>query len=579
MIGEPVTFQISRSLFPRAGTSVSASLGNAGSWLKLNARRRRLVGRVPSTLSPTRLAATLTATLGSTTQTQEFTIRVTNAPTLSSTTKASTSASPSGLATYQPMPTKLSQYLSDQHHSNAGKIAGIVIAVIIIIAIILGLLWLNWRRRRSTNDPEARKMKIVVHRPPEDGQDVNTNGHTIATNVSSNMTQRDGSPLQLPPINAGLSHRGSKHLSGESVLEPSEVTALRNMNATVDGTLGLQRQHDSYGPSDLAREGADRQLSIGRRARLSLLSRKSDRIPSDHAIIGLGLGHGRPSYQVSGSPFNRNSRSSTYLNRLSMLSREAGPGRSQQLNGFPPYVRRRSRCSAAAKQSIREVDPTEDGDYSKRYDNYIRKRASNRKMDYSSRFASRQSSLIRPSSRLQSMLSGSRRESRSSIYPRSSSLRSPDSRDSGNDFRFPDTHISAAAGINASTSNERESQSSSLRAAPAHTNAAPPVSGLSLGRSDHSTEWSDIDDFSTVDEEEAEEDESLRQEEEDGYDMDRDLIIAAKRRGKLSQSIRERNFTSLAEKARIPQTPQTVSGRREGESTRGYDSGRSMRFI
>lgn len=500
MIGRPFSYQIPSSALSQQVTSVTIALGAATSWLRFDAASLRLSGRVPQTAQPSTISATISAISPESTEMQTFAITVVRAKQMASTTfvtskreGATGTSSSDGTAGA----TSDTQLRSDNSSGSGspGRSAGIALGAIAVFALILLLLCCCWRRRKQKRHLQEPKPKLMIQRIPN--QNLDDNGDEQSLENGLDMTQpRMPAPaprLAQPTAGMGDSIRSSKYQSGDSTLRQSEETTLESMNATTDGTHGLTILHSSYGPSSMTGTASALSPTRSQRQRFSLLSRRSQGLSGDRAVVGLGLGHGRPSYQTSRDNFGSSLSSGSQANRLSLLSSGLGSRRSQSTFAFA-RERRRPRQDGPTKHSIRVVEPDGEVDFTKKYDHYIRKRASSKRKSnplfagYSAaRFSSRQSSMVQNTSVLQ--LKGT-----------------------GN------TH--------------RESQSSSIGAGPVYPRAARQLTDRSLGRSERSTEgdyMTETDVVSSIYEDEVD-DEDGAWEDEELYTRDNDPIMLAKRK-------------------------------------------------
>lgn len=516
-IGRSFSHQIPSSALSKKVTSVTFALGAASSWLKFDAASLRLSGRVPLSVRPSTISATISAISPDTTESQDFAITLERVMQTASTTFAtskrvgSTHTSSSGGT---PGPSTVPRFRSGNSSDGGsqGRSAGIALGVIALFALSLLLLCCCWRRRKQKKHLQGPKPKLMIQKLPDQGLDGNGNVQSLSDGLDMAQPRMPAPAPRLARPTAGMgdSIRSSTYQSDNSTLRQSEETTLESMNATTDGTHGLTILHPSYGPFKALGTVSELSSTRAQRHRFSLLSRRSQGMSGDRAIVGLGLGHGRPSYQTSGGNLLASLSSGSKANRLSQLSSGRESRRSQHTFAFA-REQRRSRQGGTSKHSIRVVEPEREVDFTKKYDHYIRKRASSKRMSnplfagYSAaRFSSRQSSMLLNTSILQLKGIGS-------------------------------TH--------------RESQSSSIGAGPVHPRGVRQLTDRSLGQSDRSTEGeyeTETDVVSSVYEDEVDDGDD-DWEDEELYTKDNDpIVLARSRKDRTSPVDREFGFRGLS---------------------------------
>lgn len=538
-IGRSFSHQFSRSLFSQSDVDVTINLGADSGWIKFDSSSLTLHGTVPDDLSPKTMDATMSATSDGVTETQDFGIRVIRATPKTVATSVRHKASKSSTSsTSTPNPTVYfvpGAQAEKQKSKNSGVIAGVVIGVLVALSILAWVLWCCWQRRRRKKGPPKGKPSITVPKRPG-GQNLGniSEEHSFqSARPAPNASTRHAAPPRAldATARAGNSAGKTRYQSGNSVLRPSEETALHDMNETTDGTHGLHTRHPSYGPSDILRATNDDSQPKASRFRLSQVSPPSTVLSSEGYTVGLG--HGRSSYQSASQDLAASLRSSTHFSRLSRLSGGLGSGKSQHTFAFAPYHKRRSRNGETSKHSIRLVPAEEDdGDFTQKYDTYIRKRASNKRKSnplfagHAANLSSQQPSSIRLSSTFRKKL------------------------------------------------RQRESESSSVGAAPVYPRHGHEAAGLSHGDSERSSDWTDA--VSSVYDHGDLSEEDLQSEGSREWNHEADPIVAAKRQGHASQWARTRSVDrSASEKMSRPQTSPTMGGGEEGLDELRRSSARS----
>ena len=195
-VGTPFDYKLSPSLLLDAHINMSASLGNASSWLSFDSTDFSFSGDVPETVSPGLSTITLTATSGTFKQSLQFYIDVIQFAAPSSTATKSTSQTTDHSGT--PSATSSPSGLQTPQSGSSGKRKNEIILAVILPILILLLcvcIFLYWRlqrhRAKAFADMNASRPIINEEARPEIDD---------IPRISSMTPQRKTTPNEPPCI-------------------------------------------------------------------------------------------------------------------------------------------------------------------------------------------------------------------------------------------------------------------------------------------------------------------------------------------------------------------------------------------
>jgi len=397
-LGEPIEYNIPKSVLTHDDEIVSADFGDLQEWLHFDPDTLSIRGTVPESFGPHSVEGSITATSsnGTLTDTQTFQLQLVTAGSHLNPTKA-------------PTDSESTQAGANDNHSNgrpmsqrkrAGIVIGSVVSGLFAAIILLSLFCLFCGRKKEAKGYLSPKVprsprKTDISRPipiTEEWADVDkANDVDLEKGEADDFFER--TPDHPPQIALALTSKRKDSQSPTSSIAEIEDKMLAEFNRS---SWGFQDEagpshhpHESMKiPTEMLRGESLARSPLRYKRRTTQVYRDSQRrtsgLPINRRITGLG--HGRHTYSPSRSTnnfslFRRHLSSSTYTtatNSMSMLS--TVPSALPQ----PPTARHTTQLTTPAekRRSIRVVAAStcesllDRRTYDEKRSSYFRKRAS-----------------------------------------------------------------------------------------------------------------------------------------------------------------------------------------------------------